>query len=123
MRAIANGEGVVCLNDTDGVTRHKLGDQELCPGIAGPVTASAAALVPPNGASRFHVSGTVTITSITATNLAAGTLLVLVFDGALTFTNGGTLKLVDDFVTTGSGTEVIGLLYDGTNFLEVFRAE
>ena len=85
----------------------------------GSVVASATALPLPTGR-VFHVSGTTTVTSITATNLQAGVVITLIFDGALTFTDGNNLKLAGNFVTTADDT--ITLAYDGTNFYEVCRS-
>ena len=121
MYIASTGEGLLAAMSSASNT-HKEGHIPFAPGIPGPIIASATAFDPLHY-SRIHVSGTTTITSIVLTLLPIGTLLVLVFDGALTLTNTGTLKLKDDFVTTGSGTEVIGLYYDGTNLIEVFRSE
>ena len=81
--------------------------------------ASATALPLPTG-NIFHVTGTTTITSITSTGLSAGITITLIFDGALTFTDGNNLKLAGNFVTTADDT--ITLVYDGTNFYEVARS-
>lgn len=68
----------------------------------------------------FHVTGTTTITSITTTNLMAGTIFTIIFDGTLTFTDGSNLKLAGDFTTSADAT--ITLRYDGTNFYEMSRS-
>lgn len=80
--------------------------------------ASAAAIVPTGNV--FHVTGTTSITSITATNVPAGTTLTLIFDDALTFTDGNNLKLAGNFSTSADDT--ITLTYDGTNFYENDRS-
>lgn len=80
--------------------------------------ASASAIVPTGNV--FHVTGTTNITSITATNVPAGSKLTLIFDGILTFTDGNNLKLAGDFTTSADDT--ITLVYDGTNFYEVARS-
>jgi hypothetical protein len=85
----------------------------------GASVASATALPLPTGR-VFHVTGTTTITSITTTNLQAGVVITLIFDGALTFTDGNNLKLAGNFVTTADDT--ITLAYDGTNFYEIARS-
>lgn len=85
----------------------------------GSAVASASALPLPTGR-VFHVTGTTNITSITATNLQAGVVITLIFDGVLTFTDGNNLKLAGNFVTTADDT--ITLAYDGTNFYEVCRS-
>ncbi len=82
---------------------------------------SASAIVPTGNV--FHVTGTDPITSITATNIVAGTVLTLIFDGTLTstgFTDGNNLKLVSNFVATADDT--ITLVFDGTNFYEIARS-
>lgn len=81
--------------------------------------ASAAALPVPTGR-VCHVTGTTTITSITSTNLQSGVVVTLIFDGALTVTDGGNLKLAGDFVTTADDT--LTLVYDGTNWYETGRS-
>lgn len=68
----------------------------------------------------FHVTGTTTITSVSGTNINAGTVITIIFDGILTFTDGSNLKLAGNFVTTADDT--ITLVYDGTNWYEVARA-
>jgi hypothetical protein len=80
--------------------------------------ASASAIVPTGN--LFHVTGTTTITSITATNITAGTCITIIFDAALTFTDGSNLKLNGNFVTTADDT--ISLCYDGTNWYEKARS-
>lgn len=65
----------------------------------------------------FDITGTTTITSITAKT--AGTIVYLQFDGALTVTDGGNLKLNGDFVTAAEST--LMLLCDGTNWYEISR--
>ncbi len=67
-----------------------------------------------------HVTGTTNITSITDTNFVAGAIITLIFDGALTVTNGNNLKLNGNFVTTANDT--LTLAYDGTNFYEIARS-
>ena len=79
---------------------------------------SAAALVPTGNV--CHVTGTVNITSIDATGIVAGTILTLIFDDVLTFTDGNNLKLAGNFVTTTDDT--ITLAFDGTNFYEICRS-
>lgn len=85
----------------------------------GGAVASATALPLPTGR-VFHVTGTTNITSITATNLASGVVITLIFDDILTFTDGNNLKLAGNFVTSADDT--ITLAYDGTNFYEIARS-
>lgn len=80
--------------------------------------ASAAAIVPTGNI--FHVTGTTTITSITATNIPAGTVITIIFDGILTFTDGSNLVLAGNFVTSAGDT--ITLAYDGTSWHEIARS-
>lgn len=83
-----------------------------------PTTASAAALVPKGKVT--HVTGTTTITSITSTNFRPGDAISLVFDDALTVTDGDNLNLAGTFVTTAGDT--LKLEYDGTNWNEMSRS-
>ena len=68
----------------------------------------------------FHVTGTNTITSVSASGISAGTEITIIFDGILTFTDGSNLKLNGNFVTSADDT--ITLVYDGTNFYETARS-
>ncbi|HXS58992.1 MAG TPA: glycosyl hydrolase family 28-related protein [Hanamia sp.] len=84
----------------------------------GASVASASAITPTGN--TFHVTGTTTITSITATNVKAGSVITIIFDGSLTFTDGNNLKLAGNFTTSADAT--ITLRYDGTNFYEMSRS-
>jgi hypothetical protein len=84
----------------------------------GTAVASATALPLPTG-NVFHVTGTTTITSITATNLQNGVCITLIFDGILTLTAGNNLKMAGSFVTTANDTWTA--CFDGTNFYETGR--
>lgn len=86
--------------------------------LHGTAVPSAAAIVPTGN--LFHVTGVASITSITSTNITAGTEITIIFDGILTFTDGSNLKLAGNFVTTADDT--ITLVYDGTNWYETARA-
>lgn len=66
----------------------------------------------------FDITGTTTITSITAKS--AGTLVVLQFDGIVTVTDGSNLSLAGNFVTTAGDT--ITLISDGVLWHEVCRS-
>ncbi|MEW6212886.1 MAG: hypothetical protein AB1631_31470 [Acidobacteriota bacterium] len=85
---------------------------------SGAAVASASSITPTGNV--FHVTGTTTITSITSTGITAGTTITMIFDGALTFTDGGNLRLNGNFVTTADDT--ITLVYDGSNWFEVARS-
>jgi len=84
----------------------------------GPNVASATALPVPVAA-LYHVTGTTTITSITSTNMGTGVCITLIFDGALTLTDGSNLKMAGDFVTTADDTWTG--CYDGSNWYETGR--
>jgi hypothetical protein len=92
-----------------------------CRGFAGggAAIASAATLPVPTG-SVCHVTGTTGITSITTTGLGSGVQFTLIFDGALTVTDGGNLKLAGNFTTSADDT--LTLVFDGTNFYEIARS-
>lgn len=84
-----------------------------------PTVASAAAVTLPPGSDVFSISGTTTITSIVATGWA-GKIVTLVFQGALTVTDGGNILIAGNFVT--SADDSITLVCDGTNWREVARS-
>lgn len=79
--------------------------------------ASAATLTLPQG-EFITVSGTTSITSITA--VEAQRRVMLKFSGILTVTDGGNLKLNGDFVTSADDT--ISLVCDGTSWFETARS-
>jgi len=85
----------------------------------GTVVASADPLPVPTGA-VFHVSGTTSFTNITTTNLISGACFTMIFDGILTITDGGNLKLTANYTTSADDT--LAVCFDGTNFYEVARA-
>ena len=81
--------------------------------------ASAATIALPLECDVFSISGTTGITSITALGWA-GRTAKLIFQGALTVTDGGNLRLNGNFVTTAD--DVLTLCSDGTNWYEVSRS-
>lgn len=83
-----------------------------------PTVASTASLSLPIGAEVFHISGTTSITSISATGWA-GRKATLIFDGVLTLTDGSNLKLAGNYVTTAD--DAITLVCDGTNWYDAGR--
>jgi hypothetical protein len=103
--------GVVRVAGTTNITRGLLG--------GGAAVASATAMPLPTGR-VLHVTGTTTVTSITSTNFQAGVCITIIFDDALTFTNGSNLVLAGDFVTTANDT--ISLCYDGSAWVETGRS-
>lgn len=88
------------------------------PGFNVAAVASATTVTLPHVGEVFHISGTTTITSITAS--WAHRRVTLVFDGILTFTDGSNLKLAGNFVTTAD--DAITLVCDGTNWYETGRS-
>lgn len=80
--------------------------------------ASAAAIALIGNYAMYVVTGTTSVTSLTAS--WAGREVTLVFAAALTFTDGSNLKLAGNFVTTADDT--IRLQCDGTNWFEISRS-
>lgn len=83
-----------------------------------PTIASAATVTLTGDADTFLISGTTTITSVTAS--WAGREVTLVFSGILTFTDGSNLKLAGNFTT--SADDAITLVCDGTSWIEKSRS-
>jgi hypothetical protein len=93
-------------------------------------TAAANDLTLPLDGNSFTITGNTTINAITTANWQAGSIIHLIFTGTPTVkhnTAGGagtaTMKLAAgvDFVISKNPT-VLGLLYDGTNWLEISRS-
>ena len=82
--------------------------------------ASATALDLPAAGNAFSITGTTNITSIAAADTISGRFVILTFEGILTFTDGGNLKLAGDMTTSGDDT--IALISDGTSWFEVSRS-
>jgi hypothetical protein len=82
--------------------------------------ASAATIVPT--AETMEISGTVTITAITGTNLVPGQVIRLIFLGACTLTNGASIMLAGAANFVGTADDTISLHWNGTKFREVGRA-
>lgn len=91
---------------------------QLAPPAAATI-ASAATIAIPLGQRVAVISGTTGITSITATG-HSGAVVTLVFQGALTVTDGSNLRLASNFTTTADDT--LTLACDGTNWYEVARS-
>lgn len=83
-----------------------------------PVISSAATLVLPTQGAVFTISGTTTITTITAAGHCNHTV-TLVFQSSSGLTNGNNLKLASNFL--GSAGGAITLVCDATNWYEVGR--
>lgn len=84
-----------------------------------PVVASASTIHLPPGGDVFVISGTTSIGTILTTGWVGRTVR-LIFQGALTVTDGSNLKLNGNFVTTADDT--LTLTCDGTNWYEVARS-
>jgi hypothetical protein len=82
--------------------------------------ASAATLVIPAYSMFWNVTGTTSVTAIGGYSGGEGVVVVLRFADALTFTDGGNLKLAGDFVTTADDT--ITLAYRSGTWYEVSRS-
>jgi hypothetical protein len=83
------------------------------------VTSATTVTLPESTSDVYTITGTTTITSVTATG-QAGRTIKLIFAGILTFTDGSNLKLAGNFVTTADDT--ITLVCDGTNWFETGRS-
>lgn len=83
------------------------------------VIPSATSLVLLTDRDVMQVSGTTTITSISTAQ--RGRTITLMFQGALTFTDGGNLKLASSMTTTADDTITLTCA-DGTNWYEVARS-
>jgi len=86
---------------------------------APPSVASAASISLLTAHDVTTITGTTTITSI-STEGHTGHIVTLIFDGALTMTDGSNLKLAGNFVTTADDT--LTLACNGTNWYEVARS-
>jgi hypothetical protein len=83
---------------------------------------ASASTITPTGNS-FHVTGTTGISAISTTNIQAGTILIIIFDGALTITNGASLKLASTTNYTTTAGTAMQFYYDGSVWQEVSRAQ
>jgi len=81
--------------------------------------ASAATIAIALGQRVVVISGTTGISSVTATG-HTGAAVTLVFQGALTVTDGSNLRLAGNFITTADDS--LSLVCDGTNWFEVGRS-
>ena len=79
---------------------------------------SASSMTLSNDGDYFDIAGTTNITSITIR--PSGSQVTLQFNGILTVTDGGNLKLNGDFVTAAEST--LTLRSNGTNWFEVSRS-
>ncbi len=86
---------------------------------AAETVASASTIAIAIGQRVAVISGTTGITSITATG-HSGAVVTLIFQDALTVTDGSNLKMAGDFTTSADDT--LTLACDGTNWHEVCRS-
>jgi hypothetical protein len=107
----AAGEVVVGWNKKNATTTF-FGAQHT------PTVASAASLTLPIGARTFIISGGTSITSIVATGFE-GERVTLIFEGPLTLTDGGNLRLQGNYNTTADDT--ITLVCAGGNWFDCGR--
>lgn len=126
----ATGAGASDLwlsNDTGGVINFRAnfstiakirGDTNTFSSFKGADVASAAAITPTGN--LFHITGVAAITSITSTNITAGTCITLIFDSTATLTDGSNIKAAGNLVATADDTW--SGCYDGTNWYETARA-
>jgi hypothetical protein len=107
------------LSVTGGLSIQRNNRNEGTTYIDGQATvASSATIAVPASAELVNVTGTTTITGVTAGY--AGQRVTLKFAGALTFTDGSNLVLAGNLVTTADDT--ISLICDGTNWIETSRS-
>lgn len=117
LTSYATGSKITC--PSDGLMKFASNSGNIFSLVGGgTAVASAAALPLPTGR-VFHVTGTTNITSITSTNFQSGAVITLIFDGVLTLTNGGNIKIGSNYVTAAGSA--ITLAYDGTNWYQVGR--
>ncbi len=89
--------------------------------LKGSDISSAATIAIPASGDVFIVSGTTTITAVnTCDASSAGRRVSLLFSGALTFTDGGNLKLAGDFVTTADDS--ITIACNASDWVELSRS-
>lgn len=86
---------------------------------AAPIISSAGILTLPQQWNIVSITGTTNITEI-RTGGHSNRIVTLVFDDALTVTNGSNLRLASNFVTTANDT--LTLACNGTNWFEVTRS-
>lgn len=78
--------------------------------------ASATAL--PQPTCDIHtITGTTTITSITATNFPVGKMVTFITSGSVTINDGNNISLTGNLSMTANDT--LTLIYDGTNFSQI----
>lgn len=80
--------------------------------------ASASTLTLPDFGGQFHISGTTTVDTITASS--TGRTVILIFDGVCTVTDAGNKTLASAF--TSAAGDSLTLSYDGANWVEVSRS-
>lgn len=76
--------------------------------------ASATTITPPSTGSSFHITGITAITTIASTNSWNGRLIVLIFDGILTFTHSSNLALPGSANITTAANDVAFMRQDSS---------
>jgi hypothetical protein len=94
------------------------------PAKQGPDIASAATIAPhPEGGSLFNVTGVTTVTTITGLPAFLNKLTIFKLTTAVQFTDGGNISLGANRVGNGTGgPDMLGLIWDGTQWNEAFWA-
>ena len=124
------------LFETNSITRMTIAKNAVSAENTGAISAEGGSVMYTNSASvasvdsaptvlsagnLFHITGGFAITRInTCDTTNNGRLVTLIFDAALTFTDGDNLNLAGNFVTSADDT--IQLICDGTNWYETTRS-
>ena len=117
------GKNTSVYLDTANITNNKISD---CTSDVSDTIVSEASIQPPLEHSIFYITGTTGITGVDTNNEVGGyagfdgKIIVLVFDEALTVTDGGNLKLNSNFTTTADDT--LTLIYRNEVWYEVGRS-
>lgn len=120
LRVQGNTTGQISLNAASLLTKVSEAVMDYTPNGSAPsdVIASAATITLPEGGKAFFITGTTNITNITASH--RGRVVTLQFFDVLTVVDGGNLRLLANFATSGSDT--LTLMCDGVNWFEMARS-
>lgn len=114
--ALSTGLGRIQIGRSPAKSHRNISAQFSNIKFIGQNLASASAL--PQPTCDIHtVTGTTTVTSITATNFPVGKMLTLITAGSVTFNDGNNLSLTGNLSMTANDT--LTLIYDGTNFSQI----
>jgi hypothetical protein len=117
MDLLGNINGSFDMSGADATTRANFKVKDCDTMESTSIASAATVTLPPSGES-FTITGTTTITNITAS--WSQRRVTLVFANALTLTDGGNLKLAGSLTTTSD--DAITLISDGTNWIETSRS-